>query len=76
LGCGRASWVARHCSIASRKVREEDSVVDSNGAKDPSCILLLTEDVRVDQDQDQSDTNEAGDVAKHLSFALPRQLQV
>lgn len=74
LGCGRASCVARHCSVASRKVREEDSVVDSNGAKDPSCILLLTEDVRVDQDQNQSDTDEAGDIAEHLSLALPGQL--
>ena len=76
LGRGRARWVACHCSVASRKVREEDSVVDSNGDKDPRGILLLTENVRVDQDQDQSDTDEAGDVAEHLSFTLPGQLQV
>lgn len=76
LGSGRNIGLARHRNIANSNVSEENGVVDSNGDKDPRGILLLKEDVRVDQDQDQSDTNEASDVAKHLSFALPGQLQV
>jgi hypothetical protein len=32
---------------------------------------LLAEDVRVDDDQEQSDNYEAGDVAEHLACALP-----
>ena len=67
---------ARHRNVASSDVREENGVVDADGEKDPSRILLLTENVRVDEDQEKSDTDEAGDVAEHLSFPLPGQLEV
>ena len=62
--------------MTNTEVREENGVVDTNGDKDPRGVLLLTEDVRVDQDQEQGDTDEAGDVTEHLSFPLPGQLQV
>lgn len=76
MGSGRSIGFARHCSVTDTKVREQNGVVDANGDKDPRGVLLLTEDVRVNQDQEQSDTDEAGDVNEHLSFALPGQLQI
>lgn len=76
MGSGRRIGRARHCSVANAKVREENGVVDADGDEDPRGVLLLTEDVRVDQDQEQGDTDEAGDVTEHLSFALPGQLQI
>ena len=73
---GTTVGFARHRNVASSDVREENGVVDAYGEKDPSRILLLTKDVGVDEDQEKSDTDEAGDVAEHLSFPLPGQLEV
>jgi len=71
---GRSAWFTRHHSVANGHVPEHNGVVDANGDKDPSRVLLLTEDVRVDHDQEQGDDDKAGDVAKHLAFPLPGQL--
>ena len=68
---GRSIWFARHCEVADSEIREQNGIVDADGAEDSSRILLLAEDVRVDDDQEQSDNYEAGDVAEHLACALP-----
>lgn len=80
MGLTFGSWdrtVLRwHCYVASGDVAEEDSVVDADGKEDPKCVLLFTEDVGVDQDQQDGDGDEASDVTHHLSCAVPGQLQV
>lgn len=68
---GRGIRAACPCNVADSKIREQNGVVDADGAEDSSRILLLAEDVRVDYDQEQSNADEAGNVAEHLACSLP-----
>ena len=76
MSCGGSVGFVRHRNVASSKVREENGVVDTDGDKDPRSVLLFAENIGVDQDQEHSDPDEAGDIAEHLAFSLPGQLQV
>jgi len=71
LSSRRDTGLAYHCNVASSDVHHQNGVVYADREDDPSCILVLTEDVGVDHDQEYGNKDEACDVAEHLSFALP-----